>query len=150
MLDLDHFKAINDRHGHAVGDAVLRAVGTLLLGRLRRSDVACRYGGEEIVILLPGCDLDEASERAEEIRRAVADLSTTATGPLPAVTVSIGVAAAPRSAPRLADALRAADAALYGAKHSGRDRVCIAPSRGPASPAAASQLEMVRAQPSEG
>jgi diguanylate cyclase (GGDEF)-like protein len=147
MLDLDHFKAINDRHGHAVGDAVLRAVGALLLSRLRRSDTACRYGGEEIVILMPDCEIEEATERADEIRRAVANLSTTA-GSLPMVTASVGVATAPTSAPRLADAVRAADAALYEAKHTGRNRVCAAPARHPAFPAPTPpRLAVVQPQP---
>jgi diguanylate cyclase (GGDEF)-like protein len=134
MMDLDHFKSINDTHGHAAGDAVLRSVGLLLIDQLRRSDVACRYGGEELAVLLPGCDLTQAAERADAIRHAVSLLhkSSPTHGDrvaLPPVTVSIGVAAAPQSARQLADALRAADAALYEAKRAGRNRVTSAPTR---------------------
>jgi diguanylate cyclase (GGDEF)-like protein len=148
MLDLDHFKSINDTHGHAAGDAVLRSVGLLLTEQLRRSDVACRYGGEELAVLLPGCDLAQAAERADMIRQSVAMLHKAATAhghkaPLPPVTVSIGVAAAPQSARQLADALKAADAALYEAKRAGRNRVTSAPlhSAGPQQP----KLEVVPA-----
>lgn len=134
MLDLDHFKSINDTHGHAVGDAVLHAVGSLLIDQLRRSDVACRYGGEELAVLLPGSDIEQAMEHAEGIRQAIAALSGSAaraagSQPLPPVTVSIGVASAPQTALRLADALKAADAALYEAKRSGRNKVSVAAAR---------------------
>ncbi|MFC7689062.1 GGDEF domain-containing protein [Paeniroseomonas aquatica] len=78
MLDLDHFKSINDTHGHAVGDAVLHAVGALLIDQLRRSDVACRYGGEELAVLLPGSDIEQAAERADVLRQAIAGLSGSA------------------------------------------------------------------------
>ena len=149
MLDLDHFKSINDTHGHATGDAVLHAVGALLIDQLRRSDVACRYGGEELAVLLPGSDIEQALERADEIRRAIAALSGTAARtagsiPLPPITVSIGVAAVPQTAGRLADAMKAADAALYEAKRAGRNRVMAADGR-----AAQKKLEIVRAAPGE-
>lgn len=149
MLDLDHFKSINDRHGHATGDATLRAVGAMLLERTRHGDIACRYGGEEIVVLLPGTDLQDAVERAEGLRRAVAELKSGTTGALPAITVSIGVAAAPRSAPRLKQAIEAADAALYEAKRTGRDRVCIAQPHAAPAKMEPPRLEVVRTQPSE-
>jgi diguanylate cyclase (GGDEF)-like protein len=148
MMDLDHFKSINDTHGHAAGDAVLRSVGLLLIEQLRRSDVACRYGGEELAVLPPGCDLAQAAERADTIRQAVSMLhkSTAAHGDrvaLPPVTVSIGVAAVPQTARQLADALKAADAALYEAKRTGRNRVTSASARSvePQQP----KLEVVQA-----
>ena len=139
MLDLDHFKSINDTHGHAVGDAVLHAVGALLIDQLRRSDVACRYGGEELAVLLPGSDIEQAAERADVLRQAIAGLSGSAARapgslPLPPITVSIGVAAAPQTALRLTDALKAADAALYEAKRSGRNKVTVATARNAATP----------------
>jgi diguanylate cyclase (GGDEF)-like protein len=74
MIDLDHFKQLNDQHGHAVGDTVLRDVAGVILASLRKSDVACRYGGEELIILLPDSDLVAARTKAEEIRKRIADL----------------------------------------------------------------------------
>ncbi|MDB5374577.1 MAG: hypothetical protein JWP04_3219 [Belnapia sp.] len=152
MLDLDHFKSINDTQGHATGDAVLHAVGTLLIDQLRRSDVACRYGGEELAVLLPGADIEQAVERADVIRRAIADLSVSAARssgsiPLPPVTVSIGVASVPQSALRLSDALKAADAALYDAKRAGRNRVVASTARSAAL--SLPKLEVVRSASAE-
>ena len=120
-LDLDHFKALNDRHGHAAGDAALRRVGTLLREGLRGGDVACRLGGEEFGLLLPDCAAEAAAQRAEELRRAI---ERSAGGP--PLTASLGVAALPVHAATLAGALEAADAALYRAKAGGRNRVVLA------------------------
>lgn len=127
MLDLDHFKRLNDTHGHAVGDAVLREVGKALPGALRRSDVVCRYGGEEFIVLLPDSGLDQARARMAEIRQAIAEIGDGRQGGLPEVTVSIGLAAMPESAATLAQTIRLADEALYAAKAAGRDRVETAP-----------------------
>ena len=130
VLVLDHFKSSNDTHGNAV----LRAAGTLLTDQLRRSDIACRYGEEELAVLLPGCDIQQAVERAKAIRHAVSLLhEATPAGigsiALLAVTVPISVAAAPQSAQHLADAPNAADTALYEAKPAGRNRVTAAAPR---------------------
>lgn len=119
MMDLDHFKKLNDRHGHAAGDLVLRNTATALLSCLRPSDVACRYGGEEFAILLPDCALEQAVAKAEQIR---ARLATTSGNDVP-VTASFGVASMPETCRRAAELLPAADGALYQAKDQGRDRV---------------------------
>ncbi|MFN0186709.1 MAG: diguanylate cyclase [Aquabacterium sp.] len=128
MIDLDRFKALNDRHGHPAGDAVLARVAQAIAGELRRAgDMAARYGGEEFVAILPGTSAAGAREIAEHIRAAVArlDVSDIATG-LAGVQVSIGGAAcAPQPSRQPAELLKAADAALYRAKSAGRNRVDI-------------------------
>ena len=126
MIDLDHFKKLNDQHGHAIGDAVLRDVAAAILSALRKSDIACRYGGEELIVLLPDSDLVAARTKAEEIRKRIADVS-----PVEGVTVSasLGVASIPQTSASPADLLTMADAALYKAKQEGRNRVEAAPAR---------------------
>jgi diguanylate cyclase (GGDEF)-like protein len=124
MLDLDGFKAINDRHGHLVGDRYLRALGAAVQGELRGADLACRYGGDEFCLLLPETDLSGARAIAERVRTAVAALVVHVDSLAIRTTTSIGVAAFP--ATRAADPktlLRKADEALYRAKQMGRDRV---------------------------
>jgi diguanylate cyclase (GGDEF)-like protein len=125
MLDLDHFKRLNDAHGHAAGDAVLRAVATSLAATVRPTDVLARTGGEELVVLGLVGDPDEAARLAERLRSAVAN-SRTADGH--AVTASIGIALTrPVDGEDATDALwrlvDRADAAMYEAKQQGRDRV---------------------------
>ena len=129
MIDLDHFKRLNDQHGHAMGDAVLRDVAGTLLASLRRTDVACRYGGEELLVLLPDADLAAAMAKAEIIRARIADLASAYGFP---ITASLGVAAIPETSTQSADLLKSADAALYEAKRSGRDKVVAAAIRAPA------------------
>jgi diguanylate cyclase (GGDEF)-like protein len=126
MIDLDHFKKLNDQHGHAVGDAVLRDVAGVIGASLRKTDVACRYGGEELIILLPDSDLAAARSKAEEIRKRIADLSP---GEGIAVSASLGVASIPQTSANPGDLLAKADAALYKAKQEGRNRVETAPAR---------------------
>ena len=126
MVDLDHFKALNDEHGHAKGDAVLRDVAAQLVGGLRPSDVVCRYGGEELVVLLPNCGLEDARLRAEVLRARVEGLSE-AHGAK--ISGSFGVAAIPETSASNADILPMADAALYEAKKQGRNRVVCADRR---------------------
>jgi diguanylate cyclase (GGDEF)-like protein len=121
MLDLDHFKRVNDTLGHATGDQVLRRVASHLGHLIRSSDVACRYGGEEFVVVLPDSPLGSAGSKAESIRQA---LERDAKG-LHGVTASIGVAIFPEHARALGDLIRVADRALYEAKASGRNRVVI-------------------------
>lgn len=141
MLDVDHFKALNDSHGHAVGDHVLKVVADCLRRRLRVTDVAARYGGEEFVILLPGGGPEDTLLVADELRRQIAaatagvqsrrgqgqpsqaDRSRTPA----AVTVSAGAAVFPLHAATEHDLLAAADAALYTAKGAGRNRCVLAP-----------------------
>lgn len=125
LADIDRFKEINDRHGHLAGDAVLEAVAQVLQRRLRASDLAVRWGGEEFLLLLKGCELDEARRIAEDLRQAVA-ASPVAAGKLAIpVTISIGVSQfdGKESMDRL---IGRADEALYAAKHGGRNRVDVA------------------------
>jgi diguanylate cyclase (GGDEF)-like protein len=119
VADLDHFKQVNDEHGHPAGDAVLQDIAYALRKALRAFDLVYRIGGEEFVVLLPGADLEHTLEVAERLRTAVAEHRT---GDI-AVTMSVGAAAARGRAVRFADLYSAADAALYEAKRSGRDRV---------------------------
>lgn len=127
MLDVDHFKHINDTHGHQVGDAVLRILGTFLCNRSRASDLACRYGGEELLLLLPDTSLQQARSYAEHLRQSIQQLGGEYEGlPLPGFTVSIGVAATPMHGMRAETLIAAADHALYQAKAGGRNRVCVA------------------------
>jgi diguanylate cyclase (GGDEF)-like protein len=124
MVDVDHFKKVNDAHGHRVGDDVLRAVGTLLGARLRDGDCLARIGGEEFMVVLRECDVSRGRRVAEALRHNVAaSLIVTAVGEVP-ITVSLGVAqwAIEETFDEVIDR---ADRALYGAKHSGRDRVEI-------------------------
>ncbi len=127
MLDLDHFKQVNDRLGHAAGDAALRAVAQDLLSDMRRTDLACRYGGEELLLLLPDCDTDGAMGRVERLRERVASARGFGVPGLSSLTFSAGVASIPGSAKALDGAIRAADEALYAAKQAGRNRVVAAP-----------------------
>jgi len=124
MLDLDYLKRFNDTFGHDAGDRVLRELGRLLRDRLRRSDISCRFGGEEFVLVLPGSSLADATQRVEEIRLLVKELQLRHDDQiLGRLTVSAGVAASPQHGSTAAELLQAADAALYSAKQAGRDRV---------------------------
>jgi diguanylate cyclase (GGDEF)-like protein len=132
MLDIDHFKRFNDSHGHAAGDRLLQAFGARLLSSVRAEDIACRYGGEEFVVILPDASLEQTVRRAEEIRAGMHHLAAGGpAGPVGGVTVSAGVAAFPEHGASLGPILEAADAALYAAKSAGRDRV-VSAARSPA------------------
>jgi diguanylate cyclase (GGDEF)-like protein len=121
MIDLDYFKQLNDQFGHATGDAMLRAVASVVVHALRATDIACRYGGEELAVLLPDCPLDMAMFKAEQLRARIAEV---ASGPGGAsVTASLGVAAIPETSDTPASLIASADAALYQAKLKGRNRV---------------------------
>jgi two-component system, cell cycle response regulator len=124
VIDVDHFKPINDTHGHPAGDAVLRAVAQVLEGGTRQTDFVARIGGEEFAILLPETPLFEAMQFGEKIRAAIAT-ATIRTGDVEhEVTVSIGIACTSHSQiPAAADLFNAADQALYRAKMNGRNRV---------------------------
>ncbi|HRF42772.1 MAG TPA: GGDEF domain-containing protein [Candidatus Competibacteraceae bacterium] len=124
MLDLDYFKKFNDDYGHEAGDTVLRAVGGLLQRFLRSDDLACRYGGEELVLILPGATLSTAQGRMEELRQAVMQLHLQhRDSELPAITVSIGLAMAEPEETNACALLSRADAALYRAKEQGRNTI---------------------------
>ena len=124
LLDLDHFKQVNDQYGHAEGDQVLAGVGAALRSVLRAGDFAGRNGGEEFAVLLPDTDIAAALEIAERVRAAIAEVTMPGTD-VP-VTVSIGVAGFPGHASTLDRLERLADAALYVAKRQGRNRVELA------------------------
>ena len=122
-LDIDHFKRVNDSWGHDVGDRVIKQVAETLSASARQSDVVCRSGGEEFLMLLPVTDIDEASRLAERIRASIAAASIADVG---AITLSVGVAAWQDEAIPLEQSLKQADAALYQAKHDGRNCVRVA------------------------
>ena len=154
MLDIDHFKRVNDTHGHLVGDRVLRAVADTMKGQSRDYDKAGRFGGEEFVLLLAQADEDDACGIAERLRAHIGDLAVPIDdrpeAPVVQVTISIGVSAMERGTNRgLADLLTAADSALYRAKQAGRNRVCVsAPVQaGQLAAEIASQISLVQEDP---
>jgi len=124
MLDLDHFKYVNDIYGHAAGDLVLQALGKLLRQQSRVSDIVCRYGGEEFLALLPGMPLDVAIRRSEKWRTSVEAMCVMYEGKEVRVTVSIGVAVFERGSNR-DELMKSADKALYAAKDKGRNCVAV-------------------------
>lgn len=124
MIDVDHFKVINDTYGHVIGDSVLKYIADFLSGSVRGSDIACRYGGDEFVLILPECSRGEAAERAESMRTAF--LSAEVRLPEQIIskpTLSFGVSALPEDGATREALISAADAALYAAKQAGRNRV---------------------------
>lgn len=125
FLDIDHFKRFNDEHGHEAGDEVLRALGKILRDFLRKSDIACRYGGEELLILMPDTEAGDVMPRMETLRQLIRSerLADKEGRALPEVTVSIGVATWREGAADGEDLLSFADQALYRAKAEGRDRI---------------------------
>jgi diguanylate cyclase (GGDEF)-like protein len=126
MIDLDHFKRLNDKYGHRTGDRVLRAVGERISQAVRAEDTPARYGGEEFAVVLRRATKDQAVEIAERIRSQIADIAPDELGIRDRITVSIGVAVADIRAGEVAILLEAADAALYSAKRQGRNRVVLA------------------------
>ena len=126
MIDVDHFKRVNDSLGHDAGDEVLRELGALFKKSVRGSDIACRYGGEEFAVILADATSESARRRAEDIRAAVKRLELSHGGkPIGGLTVSLGVALCPYHADQATTLLRKADEALYQAKGAGRDRVVV-------------------------
>jgi diguanylate cyclase (GGDEF)-like protein len=123
LIDVDGFKSVNDRLGHAGADNVLRDVAHLLRSQIRKYDIPCRYGGDEIVIIVPGASLRVTSELAERLRMGIEALSFHCEDRSVSITASLGVAAFETQTMQPEDLLRAADAALYRAKRSGRNRV---------------------------
>lgn len=121
MVDIDHFKRINDLHGHEVGDTVLVALARLIKKRVRQADVVARFGGEEFVVVLPDTDLDGAEQLGQLLVQAAAAHEKP---PYGSVTISVGVAEASGEATDLTELLQRADAAMYRAKHLGRNQVC--------------------------
>ena len=128
MVDLDHFKQVNDSYGHTAGDRVLQSLADLLRRHVRAGDVVCRYGGEEFAIVMPGATPELALDRAEVLRRAAHAIDLPGPGPTHGVlSLSVGVAVFPHHARLAEDLLRSADQALYAAKRAGRDCVVLSP-----------------------
>ena len=124
MGDLDHFKKFNDVYGHAAGDKIIVQIGRLLKDKFRGSDIACRYGGEEFLVILPESSLQDTFKRADSLREEIRKMEIVFQGQiLGNITISMGVAAYPDKGIRLEELLRVADTALYKAKQEGRDRV---------------------------
>jgi diguanylate cyclase (GGDEF)-like protein len=128
MLDLDHFKLVNDTHGHPAGDEVLKATAAVLQETVRAVDLVARYGGEEFAVILIEIDRESALEVAGRLRQKLADVVVKVNGKELKVTGSFGVACFPDDAEDRRSLIEAADAALYRAKSEGRNRVCMAPS----------------------
>jgi diguanylate cyclase (GGDEF)-like protein len=126
LADVDHFKRVNDTHGHLIGDAVLRTLATEMRQQVRESDLVGRFGGEEFVILLSGATATEACLVAERIRRGAGVVRVLTKDTIVGVTISIGVAILGSHGSNLGELLESADRALYRAKREGRDRVCLA------------------------
>jgi diguanylate cyclase (GGDEF)-like protein len=128
LIDIDHFKQFNDTYGHAAGDYILKTISNLLRHQVRKTDLVCRYGGEEILILLPECELGKAGEIAESIRGKLTAISLSYEGKaLGTVTASFGVACYPYHGVTGQAAIQAADQCLYQAKQNGRNQVVLAP-----------------------
>jgi diguanylate cyclase (GGDEF)-like protein len=124
MVDVDHFKRFNDTFGHDAGDLVLKNIGELLRRSIRQGDVACRYGGEEFMLVFPGTSASEAVDVAERVREGARRLEIVYRNQaLGRITVSLGVAAYPLAGETPAELIDAADQTLYAAKNAGRDRV---------------------------
>jgi diguanylate cyclase (GGDEF)-like protein/PAS domain S-box-containing protein len=128
MIDVDNFKRFNDTWGHEAGDLVLRELSRFLQQSIRGSDIACRYGGEELTLIFPEMSLEETYKRAEEIRQGIKEIDLKYhESSLGSITVSIGVASFPQHGRSSDSLIQLADAALYRAKYEGRDRVITAP-----------------------
>jgi diguanylate cyclase (GGDEF)-like protein len=125
MMDLDHFKQYNDTFGHSAGDELLSALGILLKSHIRGEDIACRFGGEEFLLILPGASMEIALERAESLRQAVKEMHQHHQGLKP-TSLSSGVAVYPNHGNTGLQLIQSADVALYRAKKAGRDRVMAA------------------------
>ncbi len=129
MFDLDHFKTVNDQLGHVRGDELLRAIGALLARILRNSDLRCRYGGDEFLVMLPDTPLIGAEQVAECLRREISTVEVAAGDKRISVTASIGVAAAIPGETNVTNFIDRVDSALYEAKRQGRNRFCVVPAR---------------------
>jgi diguanylate cyclase (GGDEF)-like protein/PAS domain S-box-containing protein len=123
MIDLDHFKRVNDTYGHEAGDKVLKALAITLSEQCRRGDFACRYGGEEFVVVMPNIKTDTAYERAEMIRKSLNSLHVPYGHYNLSITISMGIACYPVNGDTRESILHAADQAMYGAKEAGRDHI---------------------------
>ena len=133
LCDIDCFKRVNDKHGHAAGDAVLQAIAALFAHSARGSDITCRFGGEEFLQILPGMPVERALERAEHLRKTCAETVFRYMDEEIHVTLSFGVAAYPQHGKEAGELLMRADKALYLSKQAGRNRVSLCPQASPAA-----------------
>ena len=136
-IDIDHFKRVNDMLGHEAGDEALRGIAQELARCVREEDIACRSGGEEFIVILPGTGEQALHQRAEAVRSGIEKARIRAGAETLQLTVSIGLATFPANGEADAALLRAADAALYEAKAAGRNRVIMCAPNGADDPAAA-------------
>ncbi len=126
MFDIDGFKQINDSYGHSLGDSLLRKFGRILREHLRKSDISCRYGGDEFVLVLPDSSIADTHERVEQIRKFIREIKMNyGEKILDAVTLSAGIVQTPEQAVNASELLQMADEAMYTAKQAGRDRIAI-------------------------
>lgn len=123
MIDIDYFKRFNDTFGHGTGDKLLRDIGRFLQSHVRGEDIACRYGGEEFILIMPNADLETVQKRAAQICLEARNIRIEGTN---AITLSLGVAVYPQHGKTIDTVIQSADAALYRAKENGRNRVEIA------------------------
>ena len=128
MLDIDHFKHFNDIFGHEAGDIVLKELGTFLRANTRGEDIACRYVGEEFLLILPEVPREIVIQRAQELHIGVKKLKIVYRGRLLHITISAGVAILPDHNPNVKEVVKAADTAMYRAKENGRNQVVVATS----------------------
>ena len=126
MIDIDHFKNVNDTCGHSAGDFVIRTVASILNSAIRKNDIVCRYGGDEFLVILIDCAYDDALSKATEMKRMVDAIGCACDDPDAIhVTASIGVALYPENGASKETLLRAVDMALYQAKEEGRNRIKV-------------------------
>lgn len=123
MIDIDHFKNVNDSHGHEAGDLVLKAIADVLASQSRRGDFACRFGGEEFIVVMPNINTEVAQERAETLRKMLNSLRVSFDETSLMVTISMGIASYPANGTSRDSVLRSADRAMYAAKEAGRDHI---------------------------
>ncbi|HDO7862908.1 TPA: GGDEF domain-containing protein [Legionella pneumophila] len=125
MIDVDNFKRVNDNFGHDTGDQVLSILGKLFTSLIREGDLACRYGGEEFLLVLPQCTLDNAKKISETIRDEVSKMPMTLKNNVFNITISLGISSYPNHGSSLQELIETADKALYSAKTQGKNRVVI-------------------------
>ncbi|MFC3909047.1 diguanylate cyclase [Legionella dresdenensis] len=126
MIDIDHFKSFNDRFGHEAGDMVLQAFANTLKNFIRKADIACRYGGEEFIVILPEIELDAIERRTNELHKAVSEIHVRYGGnALPTITISIGVVIYPQHGKTINELINGSDLALYEAKNTGRNKTVV-------------------------
>jgi diguanylate cyclase (GGDEF)-like protein len=127
MIDVDHFRTINNTVGHGAGDAMLQAMARFFQIQIRLEDIPCRYGGDEFVLIMPDSSVEDTYKRAEQLRQGIKQISVEHAGrKLGVVTISLGVAGCPDHGTTVEEMLLAADKAMFHAKEEGRDRAMIA------------------------